>query len=214
MKTGNINQIHNETKTKIESIEQKQNDILTNCVQKNEIYDYINDFTRNLSLNEMKQIEEWTNKKCGEVIFDSNTDDWSVNTSVFDYRIMNKSNLMFVIEDDKNNKFGGYITSQIKCQTWITDSNAFVFSLKSNGRLNGMMKFNITEPQYAFYLYQKSYFYDLFLIGGGNDIGIYKKNNFNGGWGDQRSFNYEGHQDVLKGSGFFTIKRFVVIQMK
>ena len=126
---------------------------------------------------------------------------------------MNKSNLMFVIEDDKNNKFGGYITSQIKCQTWITDSNAFVFSLKSNGRLDRMMKFNITYPQCAFCLHQKSHQCNLFYIGAGVDIVVYKKSNFNGGWGDQRSFNYEGHQDVLKGSGSYTMKRFIVIQM-
>ena len=128
---------------------------------------------------------------------------------------MNKSNLMIVIEDDKNNKFGGYISSKIyKYDSWITDSNAFVFSLKSNGRLNGMKKFNITEPQHAFILCQKSDSYYLFSIGAGVDIGVYKKNYSNGGWGTQCSFNYEGHQDVLKGSDFnFEMKRFVVIQM-
>ena len=30
--------------------------------------------------NEMKQIESWTNKKCREVIFDSNKDAWDKNT--------------------------------------------------------------------------------------------------------------------------------------
>ena len=37
-----------------------------------------------LDENEKNQLEQWTNKKCGDVIFDSDKDDWSVNTSVFD----------------------------------------------------------------------------------------------------------------------------------
>ena len=128
---------------------------------------------------------------------------------------MNRSNLMFVIEDTNNNKFGGYISSTInQYESWITDSKAFVFSLKSNGRLNGMKKFDITQPQFAFYLYQKSSQIYLFSIGG-NDIGVCKKNYRNGGWGNQQSFNYEGHQNVLKGNDDdYTMKRFVVIQMQ
>ena len=86
-----------------------------------------------ISSKEMKQLEEWTNKKCGEVVFDSNKDNWNQNSSVFDSKLMNRSNLMFVIEDTNNNKFGGYITAKInEYDSWIYDSKAFVFSLKSN----------------------------------------------------------------------------------
>ena len=56
--------------------------------------------------NEIKQIQEWSSKKCGEVIFDSNKDNWSQNTSVFDDRVINKSHLIFLVEDNDNNKFG------------------------------------------------------------------------------------------------------------
>ena len=163
--------------------------------------------------NEMNKLEEWTNKKCSEVIFDSNKDDWSQNTSVFDDRVMNKSNLMFVIEDTNNNKFGGYITATInKCDNsnYIHDSNAFVFSLKSNERLNGMMKFEIKDPECGIKMYEKSH-QKLFGIGGGHDIRVCKKSYQNGGGGYQQSFNYEGHQNVLKGSGNYTMKIFVVI---
>ena len=79
-----------------------------------------------LERNEMKQLEQWTNKKCGEVVFDSNKDDWSQHTSVFDSRVMNKSNLMFVIEDTNNNKFGGYINSTIdKYESYINLRTVF-----------------------------------------------------------------------------------------
>ena len=48
--------------------------------------------------------------------------------------------MIFVIEDTTTtiNKYNGH----------HSDSNAFVFSLKSNGRINGMMKFNITNSSY------------------------------------------------------------------
>ena len=94
----------------------------------------------------MKQLEQWTNKKCSEVIFDSNIHDWSQRT-LFDNTVHNKSNLAFIVEDTSNNKFGGYIVSTINAHTTndINDSNAFIFSLKSNGRINGMKRFNITS---------------------------------------------------------------------
>ena len=168
--------------------------------------------------HERSKLEEWCGKKCSEIIFDSDKDDWNQNTSVFDSKIINKSNLMFVIEDTINNKFGGYINSTIdKVDSWITDSNAFVFSLKSNGRINGMMKFNIKSgsSSHAFYMYPKSSS-DMFGIGCWG-IDIYKKGNSNT-FCKQDSFDYNGIQHVLCGSGTsatnFTPKRFVVIQMK
>ena len=167
-----------------------------------------------LEINEKKQLEKWTNKKCGEILFDSDKDDWNENTSVFDDRLMNKSNLIFIVEDTNGNKFGGYITSKIeKYDSYINDEKAFVFSLKSNNRLKRMKKFHIAEPKYAFLLFQKSNQYDLFRIGR-NDIGVYKMNRFNGGTVIHHTFDYKGYKDILRIDGDFTMKRFIVIQMK
>ena len=52
-----------------------------------------------LDENDFNQLEQWTNKNCSEVLFDSDKDNWNQNTSVFDERVKDKSNLMFVIED-------------------------------------------------------------------------------------------------------------------
>ncbi|EMS14749.1 hypothetical protein KM1_299820, partial [Entamoeba histolytica HM-3:IMSS] len=57
---------------------------------------------------EMRQIEEWTNRKVGNILFDSDKDDWNVDTSVFDQRIMYKEHIIIIIEDSEGNKFGGY----------------------------------------------------------------------------------------------------------
>ena len=106
---------------------------------------------------EMRQLEEWTNKKCTEIVFDSDKDNWSENTSVFDSKVINKSNLIILIEDKEGQKFGGYVNEKITgVNTWINDQNAFLFSLNSNGRLNGMMKFNVSNPSRAFMLYPKT----------------------------------------------------------
>ena len=177
----------------------------------------LNKMNGSFDMNEMKQLEEWTKKKCEEVVFDSITDNWSVNTSVFDDRILNKSNLIFIIEDTNNNKFGGYISSTIdKENSYINDSNAFVFSLKSNNRNKEMKKFNISDSSNAFYLYDKS---DsrIFGFGRGHDICMKKKDSSSKHFCHHTSFNYEGISNALCGSthpNTFSSKRIVVIQMK
>ena len=57
-----------------------------------------------LQPNEKKQLEEWTKKSCKEVIFDSDVDNWSIKTD-FDDKIMNKSNLVFIVKDSRDNVF-------------------------------------------------------------------------------------------------------------
>ena len=135
---------------------------------------------------------------------------------------MNKRNLIVVIEDDKNNKFGCFVSSTIeKYRAEVYDENAFVFSLKNNGRIeegNGMMKFNISLPYDGFCLCQKDEEY-LFWIGD-PDIFIMKYE-YEGSYLSQRSFDYKGMEDVLIGrtgryfgdDGDFTPKRIVVMQM-
>ena len=57
-----------------------------------------------LQPNEKRQLEEWTKKSCKEVIFDSDVDNWSIKTD-FDDKIMNKSNLVFIVKDSRDNVF-------------------------------------------------------------------------------------------------------------
>ncbi|BFU26710.1 trichohyalin, putative [Entamoeba histolytica] len=127
----------------------------------------------------IKQIEEWTEKRITNILFDSVIDGWNKNTSVFDKRIMNKQHIIIIIEDEEGNKFGGYVNEKIdEVDYCIYDSQSFVFSLESNGRIEGMMKFDIKEPEKAFYLYHRA---DNCLFGFGDfdgyvcDICVYKK---------------------------------------
>ena len=166
---------------------------------------------------EANQLEEWTSLKCGEVVFDSNKDDWSLNTSVFGDKVMNKSNLIIVIEDTNGNQFGGYVSVTInKYDFFHKDSNAFIFSLKSNGRINGMKKFTISKLSEAFEMWNKNN-YELFRFGW-EDFVICKNNHKtdNITYCKQSSFNYQGIKTGLCGPNTsktqFTTKRIVVIK--
>ena len=168
---------------------------------------------------ELDQLEQWTNKKCDQVIFDSEKDKWGQNTSVFDERVKGKNNLIFVIEDRNRNKFGGYVSSTIRqCNAYTSDTNLFLFSLKSNNRINGMMKFEIQSccSQSGLYVCDKSC-NTLFKFGRDGDLIISKENCKSSSQCYQTSYsiNYHGIQNALIGmSGYFTPKRIIVIEMK
>ena len=67
-----------------------------------------------LSANEKNQLEEWTGLKCSDIVFDSDVDNWSVRTSVFNERIIGKKQLVFLIEDkDEGEKFGYYLNTEV-----------------------------------------------------------------------------------------------------
>ncbi|BFU25321.1 predicted protein [Entamoeba histolytica] len=168
------------------------------------------------TMEEMLQIEEWTNRKVGNILFDSDIDNWNRNTSVFDQRIINKEHIIIIIEDTEGNKFGGYVNSKIdEVGYYIYDSQSFVFSLESNGRIEGMKKFDIKQPEDAFCLYNQSH--DFLFAFGGNDICVYKEDNKTESYCYQDSFEYEGITKALCGKQHperFTPKRIIVIEMK
>ena len=195
-----------------------------------------------LTAEEKQQLEAWTGKECQDVIFDSYKDNWAMNTSTFDDKVKFRKELIFVIEDANNNKFGAYMSEQMKqnfeepkmcgpigpdgkelpvpkldiCK--VRDANSFLFSLKSNGRLNGMHKFEIKSEYCACSLRVKS---DKWLIGFGNwDIWIAKENvkSESGCHQFDYCYNYHGMTNVFvpncTNKVYYTPKRFMVIQMK
>ena len=178
----------------------------------------------NLTPNEMKQLEQWTELKCTEIVFDSNVDKWSENDSDFDTKIMNQKQLVFLIEDKDGEKFGYYLNTEvIEDYYWEygdqpikTDKKSFEFNLESNGRLPHPMKFEIKDLQKGgYYLYEKS---ENHFISLGN-IYLYKENNKNSSccYQFEHEFDYHGIENALCGKIYpyrFTPKRILVIQMK
>ena len=67
-----------------------------------------------------------------EVIFDSNICDWSINSSTFDERLLDKENIIIMIEIEDNIKFGIYIHERInQINQHIKDSKSFIFSFSA-----------------------------------------------------------------------------------
>ena len=128
----------------------------------------------------LNQIEEWTGLSCSEIIFDSNKHSWSMNTSIFDDKIIGKKQLLFFIEEENGEQFGYYLNTEV-FNVYLTpfhnpietDLQSFEFNVFSNGRLEKPMKYEvINEKQGGYYLFAKSY--DILIQLG--DIVIFKQN--------------------------------------
>ena len=178
-----------------------------------------------LSKEHQKQLEEWTGLKCSEIVFDSNKDDWSKDTSVLNERIIGKKQLAFIIEND-DEIFGYYFNTQVKREYFVgqhTNNKSFLFNLQSkDNRLEKPMKFEIKHLYYgSIQLSPISSGYESLIYLG--DIHLNKENNKNGSCCQQYEdyFNYHGIQKALCGkigtwiSGErFPPKRIFVVQMQ
>ena len=130
---------------------------------------------------------------------------------------MKRGNIAFIIEDTKGNVFGCYIENRIiREYCFVNDPNAFVFSLKSNGRLSQPTKFNIKPKRRnkAFTLFKNDWNV-LFTLG--NDIYIGKSNSKHQCLCVGNGYEYGEKTDVLVGKcgedNEFTVKRIQVWQM-
>ena len=178
--------------------------------------------------SQKKQLEDWTGLKYGEVIFDSNKDNWSKDTSVFDDKIKGKRQLLFIIEDDHCEKFGYYLNTEVKNEYnkgyfMDTDIKSFEFNVESNGRMKSMMKFDIKDTNRGYWLNDKSN--DILMLLG--DIVLRKENKKSLSFCEQREdkYDYQGIPEALCGrtvyfengerkGEYFTPLRITVIQMK
>ena len=163
------------------------------------------------------EIEKISEKKYIETIFDSDKDNWKQKSSIFNIKLKEKEKLMVVIYGFGNNVFGIFINEKINEEN-VSDSNAFICSITSNGRLPKPMKFNIKRKckTEALKIYPKESKF-LFTIGN-NDVCIMKQEYSQRCYCVQSSFDYEGNKHVLVGKeneeNPFTVKRIQVWQME
>ena len=167
-----------------------------------------------LNEEEIKQIEIWCVYQMGEIVFDSNKNNWKKNTSEFDSKIMNRRKILIIIETDNNNKFGAFIHSPINIiDEWIEDKNAFIFSIKN---INGEKKISnhtIKEERYGIIVHPKEENM-LFMIGSGGQIIIRKEDSeYPSTCNQNDSFEFEDKEDFLCDGFEFKLKRLIVIQM-
>ena len=173
-------------------------------------------FNQNFISKEFQHnIELWCNfKKFNKIIFDSHKNNWLKGSNELELKVLNKQNVLFLIETNDNIKFGGFISSIIdKTNEWIEDENAFVFTFKNDKPL--LFPIRNKDKKFAFKLYS---FHDeeLFSIGL-NDIIISKRKHRSTLYQDNySSFHYKGYDNVLIGkTGWkcFYPKRILIIQM-
>ena len=171
--------------------------------------------------NEFNQLEQWTNKKCSEIVYDVGRDGYPKNNSIiFEDKVKGKSYLVFLVEDIGNNKYGYYFNGTMnRVGETVKTEGSFMFSLNSNGRFNEMMKFEEKDSCKGLQIYNKSH-ERLFCVDGG--IIIYKETNKSSNNVREFSscFDFHGktkifHPELKDGNWKkITLKRFVVIQMK
>ncbi|KAL7715917.1 TLDc domain-containing protein [Entamoeba marina] len=164
----------------------------------------------------MTTLQSWSGKRNCSVVFDSKVD--SDLSQAFLSKVMNKSKLYFISFDDDNNVFGGYINTTVNSTEYITDKNAFVFSLLRKGELK-YRRYKIKSgyhKQNAFKVYptNSDYLYRFGYSSDGGDIDVFKIN-------DPRScckpwsYEYKGTLKPLADDSThcFQVQRIVVLQM-
>ena len=169
-----------------------------------------------LSPMEKEKIEEWSDRKIGQILFDSYTDDWSLNSSTFYKHVIGRNKLLFLVEDTQSNRFGCYIHSKItEINQWIRDDYGFLFSLYNGGFDRESKRYEIRDPFYSFKVYKNK---ETSLCSLGNEIFISKYNCNNECYIDglneysnrlkEWKVGYDNYKEM------FETKRFTVHQME
>ena len=156
-----------------------------------------------------------------EIIFDTEYCNWNGIYSTFFDRIINRSKLLFLIEDNRDNKFGAFINGtikklkkQIQNMFWYGndefDEKTFIFTFKDDE----LIKFNMTD-EISFILLESA-MTGLFTIGNG-DIVIQKEIFKHECYCQEESFDFGENKRILTGTygmnEHFTVRRVTVIQM-
>lgn len=179
-----------EKMTEIQEIEiKKVKQPLLNAIEniKNETLSFENEFKKytivkslkrtNLSRKEINEIEQSTHLKCDKILFDSNNDNWSQNSSVFHEKIMGKSNIVIIIESTEREKFGVFHSSLIyglSDKQYIhlnPDNNSFLFTFRDEK----LVRFDILKrcENEALFVYDDQS--DFLFACGKNDLIVQKK---------------------------------------
>ena len=90
-------------------------------------------------MNNTDKLEEWSNMKEGEIIYDSDCNGWSQD--VFINTVENRSNCYFIAFTDENYVFGGFSPSKEKLE------DTFLFTFNENGIMNKVKKYNIIDKK-------------------------------------------------------------------
>ena len=108
--------------------------------------------------NNIDKLEEWSGKKYGSILFDSERD--GNDSKIFKQKIMNQCQLYFIVIDTEEIVFGHYHPGVIdKTYYEVHDSKIFLFTINSNGRC-GVIKFDSKRKDSFTCLYENENCYE------------------------------------------------------
>ena len=155
--------------------------------------------------NEINQLEEWTQLKFKQLIFDSTKDNWNKGTSKFDSIILRKEKLVIFIGTNINDIIiGGFIKRKINFIGKTGDIDCLIFTNKNNQWNKYMIKKSNKYDPFILHMKQDPKFFTF-----GNDIIIYKEEMKDQSFVNERNsfFEYGKERNVLLGKiGTFSIK--------
>ena len=160
-------------------------------------------------------------KRIGNEIFNSKKHKWDKENNEFYNKICSKQTICILIEDKKDNIFGGYVHSKIDEDEWNIDRNTFIFSSKREGIINPK-KFELKKDYNYGFCIGNNNSDILFSFGGKewlfgwfrsyNDIVVFKNNSDKSNCCQQYAFDYNGKEHCLCGNDTFEIKKIIVFE--
>ena len=173
----------------------------------------------------MNILKEWTGMNNGNIVFDTDYDNWSENTSCFEELISKCKNIVFLIEDENNEKYGFFssvsnaIFKKFNYINFMDDKLVFAFNIQSNRRLEKPMKFELQKRKFMeFRIEEKQHCLLIDLSG----IVIWKYSKRNQCYLTSSSIIYPNNENIINGKSLFdphnkechfTLKRLVCFQM-
>ena len=151
------------------------------------------------------------------LVFDSLINNSLSKTNVFRNILLGRKNICIVIEDLKDNIFGGYIHDEIVSNTFMNDSRSFLFSIKREKK-SYLLKCEKKDIGYSFYMNVNDE--DILFCFGGIEkddrhdicINCCQQKSITGIC-DYCSFDYHGYENALIDSNFFELKRLYVYEL-
>ena len=133
MKLSIKNSMKNYMKENIKSFKRKTIEEEQQEINQNKRYNELKDV---MTLEEIKQLEEWTDLPIDSIVYDSNTEGiekCGYEGSKFQNNILNKENLIFYIESEEGDRFGYFMRNKLdNIGKYIADKNGFLFNMKKN----------------------------------------------------------------------------------
>ena len=198
----------------------KKHDMITNWFTKHDAIQIDSEIIK-WEKRVFMEIEKYTEKRVCEIIFSTDIHDWSKNTTEFNEMILNRRNILIMVETINDVILGQYIKARTnktnklfedktsrrgkpskddievasKVDGRIEDNESFVFSTFKNKFNKYFMQ---SSESIALTLYEKDS--ELLMMSGNRDIVLYKKEKYNYSFVQPHknpNYDYRGEKDPL-----------------